>query len=315
MIHKRFQSLSIFILLFFISIPPSQAQFQLVKSEQGVQVMHDGDLVTEYVTDGQFPILWPIMAADGARMTRDFPMSRDTPGERRDHPHHRSMWFTHGDVNGIDFWHRGGTVVHQDFLKLKEGEQAVIESVNLWVDGEGGEVLKEHRRMSFGAKQKSRWVDVDLVLSADFGDVSFGDTKEGSFAVRVAESMKVDAGKGGKIFNSDGKTDLLAWGQRASWVNYTGPVDEKTYGIAIFCHPSSFNYPHRWHVRTYGLFAANPFGEKSFPGGEDGISPVVLKQSEKLRLCYRILWHTGITDKEVLDSIFNEFSSIDLEEL
>jgi hypothetical protein len=300
---------------FFSIISPALAQFQLVQSDQGVQVLLNGDMVTEYLTAGPCPILWPLMAADGAGMTRDFPMSSDTPGERRDHPHHRSMWFTHGDVNGIDFWHKGGTVVHQEFLKLQDGEQAVIESVNLWVDGDGNKVLKERRRMSFGSADTMRWVDVDLVLSADFGNVIFGDTKEGSFAVRVAESMKVDARKGGKIMNSEGKSDLLAWGQRAAWVNYTGPVNDKTYGIAMFCHPSSFNYPNRWHVRTYGLFAANPFGERSFTGSQETPEVIKLEPSEQLRLCYRVLLHMGITDKEKLDEIFQEFSEIELTEL
>jgi len=185
----------------------------------------------------------------------------------------------------------------------------------LWVDGDGNKVLKERRRMSFGSADTMRWVDVDLVLSADFGSVIFGDTKEGSFAVRVAESMKVDARKGGKIMNSEGKSDLLAWGQRAAWVNYTGPVNDKTYGIAMFCHPSSFNYPNRWHVRTYGLFAANPFGEKSFTGSQETPEIIQLEASKQLRLCYRVLLHMGITDKEKLDEIFREFSEIELTEL
>jgi hypothetical protein len=238
-------------------------------------------------------------------------MSDETPDERRDHPHHRSMWFTHGDVNGVDFWHKGGNVVHQQFSKLQDGNPAIIESQNIWIDNQGNQILRELRHMSFSGRENLRWIDFDIVLAADFGDVTFGDTKEGSFSVRVAESMKVDARKGGKILNSDGKFDLLAWGHRAAWVNYTGPVGDNTYGIAMFCHPSSFNYPHRWHVRTYGLFAANPFGEKSFPGGEDGVAPFRLEQSQQLRLCYRILLHHGISDKEQLDEIFREFSAID----
>ena len=207
------------------------------------------------------------------KLTRDFPMIADTEGEKRDHPHHRSMWFTHGAVNA-DFWHKGGKVLHQEFTRLEGGPQAVIGATNLWVKDQGEQVLVERRLMMFGANQAQRWIDFDIALVAEFGDVHFGDTKEGTFAVRVAETMKVDAAKGGKILNSEGRLNFATWGQRAAWVNYTGPVGEGTYGIAMFCHPSSFNYPNRWHVRTYGLFAANPFGEKDFPGGDkdsDGV--------------------------------------------
>ena len=90
--------------------------------------------------------------------------------------------------------------------------------------------------------------------------------------MRVAETMKVDAKLGGHIVNSEGLVDLKAWGKKASWVDYQGPVDGKKVGIAILNHPSSFRYPTFWHVRTYGLFAANPFGLHDFTNaqGKDG---------------------------------------------
>ena len=288
------------------------AQFELERSDGGIRVLHNGELATQYLTEGQCPILWPLLSSDGARLARDFPMSNETADEKRDHPHHRSLWFTHGAVNGTDFWHKGGKVVHQEFSRLEGGSQAIIESTNLWINSDGEPVLKEKRRMTFGAVDTMRWIDFDLVLLADFGEVHFGDTKEGTFAVRVAESMKVDRGSGGKIVNSDGKSNLLAWGQPANWVNYTGPVGDKTYGIAMFCHPASYNYPNRWHVRTYGLFAANPFGLNSFTGNSEAGPGVVLKQAEQLRLCYRVLLHLGVTDTEVLDQIYQEFSQIQL---
>lgn len=299
-------------LTFLVVASPILAQFELKPSEGGVQVLHQGVLATEYLTEGQCPILWPLLSSDGARLTRDFPMSSETADEKRDHPHHRSLWFTHGAVNGTDFWHKGGKVVHQEFTRLESGPQAVIESTNLWTKGDGEPVLKELRRMTFGAIESMRWIDFDLVLSAEFDDVHFGDTKEGTFAVRVAESMKVDRGAGGKIVNSDGKSNLLAWGQPANWVNYTGPVGDKTYGIAMFCHPASFNYPNRWHVRTYGLFAANPFGLQSFVGGSEEAAGVVLKKSDKLRLCYRVLLHLGVTDSQIIDQLYQEFAQIQL---
>ncbi len=136
----------------------------------------------------------------------------------------------------------------------------------------------------------------------------FGDTKEGSFGIRVPESMTVDAKRGGRIVNSDGKTDQAAWGQPAAWVDYHGPVEGETLGIAILNHPSSFRYPNRWHVRTYGLFAANPFGKKEFgasdgPGGE-----ATLARGETLTLRYRVILHQGDEKEARIAEAFDAYA-------
>ncbi len=298
-------------LLFGSTLAQSTNKFHLEEFDGGIGVFYDGKLVTQYLTHSPNPILWPLLAADGARMTRDYPMSDETADEKHDHPHHRSLWLTHGEVNGVDFWARGGgTIVHQEFTSLDaDDQQAVIGSTNLWLNPDGEtKVLSDRRRMTFGASQSLRWIDFDVELAADFGDVHFGDTKEGTFAVRVAESMKVDRGLGGKIVNSEGQSDFLAWGKPAKWVNYTGPIADKTYGIAMFCHPSSFNFPTRWHVRTYGLFAANPFGSNSFTGNSEKGEGVTLKQSDVLKLNYRVVLHLGIMDSAEIDELYEQFA-------
>jgi hypothetical protein len=141
------------------------------------------------------------------------------------------------------------------------------------------------------------------------GDVQFGDTKEGSFAIRVADSMRVDAKKGGKIVNSENQTNGEAWGHAARWVDYTGPVDGETVGIAVLSHPTSFVPIPRWHVRTYGLFAANPFGKKDFPNPDSSEQgPLTLKKGDSITLRYRVILHKGETDKMFLEQVFNEFA-------
>ena len=102
------------------------------------------------------------------------------------------------------------------------------------------------------------------MITASEGELTFADTKEGFFAVRVADSMNVDHKKGGRIINSRGQEDAAAWAQPAEWVDYQGPVAGEDVGIAIFAHPESLNYPAPWHVRTYGLFAGNPLGKVAF---------------------------------------------------
>ena len=53
------------------------------------------------------PYLYPLCAPGGLPVTRAFPVA-SAPDEAQDHPHHTSVWFSHGSVNGLDFWHGSG---------------------------------------------------------------------------------------------------------------------------------------------------------------------------------------------------------------
>ena len=151
------------------------------------------------------------------------------------------------------------------------------------------------RRFTFRSAGGRRIVDSDFLLKATDGDVNFGDTKEGSFGLRVAGTMKADAKLGGIITNAQGEHDKDAWGKKSAWVDYSGPIDEDIVGITIHDHPESFGFPCRWHVRTYGLFAANPFGVHHFIGGDE-TDGVVLTKGEQMRLSYRVVLYEGEFD-------------------
>jgi hypothetical protein len=273
------------------------AEITVERSDKGAVVKIDGRLFTEYlVKSGTKPILWPIIGPTDKPMTRDYPMLNHA-GETKDHPHHRSLWFTHGNVNGIDFWtdkgKKVGTIKHLEFTKIAGGKSGVIATRNDWLAPDGHRVCEDERTLRFGADDAARWIDFDITLKAVDGDVVFGDTKEGSFGVRVPESLNVTAKRGGKIVNSEGQADDKAWGQPAAWVDYHGPVDGKTVGIAIFNHPDSSRYPTYWHVRTYGLFAANPFGVHDFSGGKKGNGAMTLSKGKSVTFRYRVLLHKG----------------------
>ena len=159
-------------------------------------------------------------------------------------------------------------------------------------------MCEDQRTFTFGSDGEHRWIDFDITIQASDGPVTFGDTKEGSMGMRVSETMKVDAKKsnpklGGQIINSEGQTDQDAWGKPAAWVDYHGPVDDETVGIAIFNHPSSFRFPTTWHVRTYGLFAANPFGLHDFTGDKNTDGSYTLPAGQTMTFRYRILLHRG----------------------
>jgi hypothetical protein len=178
-------------------------------------------------------------------------------------------------------------------VKIASGREAQVVARNDWIGPEGKKYLEDERSLTFGTEGKIRWIDFDIVLKASNGAVTFGDTKEGTFGVRVAETMKVDAKPGGRIVNSEGLVDSDAWGKRATWVDYQGPVDGKKVGIAILNHPRSFRWPTYWHVRTYGLFAANPFGLKDFTNNKIKDGSYTLPAGQSVKFSYRLLFHTG----------------------
>jgi len=279
-----------------LAVAAEAAKFEVQQEPDGVTVKLDGKLLTRYVIkSGNKPILWPIIGPHGDAITRQYPMGEALPDERSDHPHQRSFWFTHGDVNGANFWMEGekaGQIVHKEFLKVSGGETAVISARNEWIAVDGKKVCEDVRTLTFGTCGENVWIDFDSIVTAPDGPVKFVDTKEGSFGVRVAGTMSVDTKKGGQIVNSEGLKDKEAWGKQAPWVDYHGPVNDKTVGIAILNHPTSFRFPTYWHVRTYGLFTANPFGVSDFTGGK-GNGDHTLQAGESFTLRYRVLIHKG----------------------
>ena len=287
-------TLSVVLVAFLARV--GMAEVTAEPSERGVVVKIDGQLFTEYVVDPGLkprlgPILWPIIGPTGKPMTRAYPMA-EGPNERQDHPHHRSLWFNHGDVNGLSFWHLE-TIQHREFVTVESGRQAVIVTRNDWIGPNSEKACEDERKLTFGTDGDTRRIDFDVTLKASNGPVKFGDTKEGSMGVRVAGTMKVDAKLGGRIVNSEGQTDGNAWAKRAAWVDYHGPVDGLTVGVAILNHPSSFRFPTYWHVRTYGLFAANPFGWRDFQRSDDVDGSCALAPGESITLRYRFLFHKG----------------------
>jgi hypothetical protein len=297
--HRKCFAFSLSLLLLFACGALCRAaRFDVEETKEGLTVKLDGKLLTKYVKkSGAKPILFPVIGAGGHEVTRGYPMREATPEERSDHIHHRSFWFTHGNVNGIDFWSETaghGNIVHRGFVKKEGGEQAVITTRNDWLGPDGKKVCEDLRTFTFDSDGDRWWVDCDIVVTATDGPVTFGDTKEGSFGVRVAGTMKVDSKEGGgTIVNSNGETNVDAWGKAAKWVDYHGPVKGEIEGIAILNHPSSFRFPTTWHVRTYGLFCANPFGLHNFQKSNDVDGSHTIPKGETMTLRHRVLLHTG----------------------
>jgi len=286
--------------------------FEAIRGEKAIILRYDGQPLTAYVyASAPKPYLYPLYGPNGKPITRHFPM-QIVQGESMDHPHHRSVWFTHGEVNGIDFWTEGagkGTIVNRQIKRVEAGPVlARIEAQNDWIAPDGKKVCEETTEIIAYRTPNFVWLDYTVTLHASEGEVRFGDTKEGTFGVRVASSMEVKRGQGGQIVNAAGQHDRDAWGKRAEWCDYTGPVEGEIVGIAIFDHPNNLRHPTYWHVRDYGLFAANPFGIHDFvPGTPKGTGDHLLKRGETLTFRYRLCLHKGRTEEAKIAQHYQAF--------
>ena len=113
-------------------------------------------------------------------------------------------------------------------------------------------------------------------------------------ALRLAPTMRLKGKVAqGHIVNSEGVHDGQTWGKRAKWVDYYGPVEGHEIGVAIFDHPTNPRHPTWWHVRDYGLFAANPFGIHDFEKKEKGAGDLIVPEGESITFKYRFYIHEG----------------------
>jgi hypothetical protein len=321
-----------FILLSVISMAGSAAESPGSAPKPGVQITRladrlrveiNGQLFTEYFfKDVPRPYCYPLIGPGGAAMTRDWPM-KNSPNEEHDHPHHRSLWFAHGAINGHDFWSEEknfGKTVHESFLEVRSSQsviplaspkaldlgisrvksgkkEGVIRERNKWVTADGTVVCTDERTLRFYKPNQpsERVMDFEITFFASNGELTFGDTKEGTMAVRLAETMRLKGKVGhGHIINSAGVRDGQTWGKRADWCDYYGPVGGKTVGLAIFDHPQNPRHPTWWHVRDYGLFAANPFGQHDFESLADKTAGnLVVPAGKSVTFRYRFYLHEG----------------------
>jgi hypothetical protein len=292
---------------------------ELPGQDARVRIEINGELFAEYVYRGASrPSLYPVLAPGGSPVTRRWPF-QDTTNEDKDHPHQRSLWHSHGDINGVDFWSessQAGRTVHVEFLELTSSRNVgVLKSLNHLVARDGTRIGTTIHTLRFHPRPDTRLFDYDVTFVATDGDLKFGDTKEGTMAIRLAETMrlkpnKFNAGKPtGTIVNSEGLRNGDTWGKRAAWVDYYGPVDGQILGVALFDHPTNPRHPTWWHVRDYGLFAANPFGIHDFERKPPGTGNLTVPANSQLTFRYRFLIHRGNEIEGEVNRFYQEYAA------
>jgi hypothetical protein len=250
------------------------------------------------------PFFYPLLA-EGVNVLREWPVGEGRPGEAKDHPHHTGLYHAFGEVNGREYWSKT-PIVPRKILKRESGPAyARIVAENAW-----GEDLVETQDVSILNVGNDAVIDWTLTLKAGSAPVVFAKdiklAKEGSFALRLAAGLSEVPAKGAKDFGlglmtdakgNKGENSIRA--DRAPWVDYAGEVDGKKVGVAVMNHPSSFRYPTTWHVRAYGLFAANPW----ITQGENTLAP-----GDSLTLRYRVYVHAGDAAQGHVDEVFDGYT-------
>ncbi len=316
---------------------PAAAQVTLTKSADKVTVEIDGKPFTTFHTGGEDlnrVYLHPLRAASGTVVNRSFPAGQ-VAGETVDHPHHAGLFYGHGDVNGLNFWaiqnvKRApqapstaaekrdlpkaagpaatamtlGRIVPKGPVTVKSGKTTgSIDVVLSWLKPDGTPLLTETRTMTFHSHPELRIIDVDIDLAA-IERAEFRDTKEGTFALRMAtelEEVPKVAKPGaprrtGSLTNAQGGVgEANVWGKRSEWVDYAGQLGSEKVGIVMMDHPANPRHPTYWHSRGYGLHAINPFGEHDFLNDKTKNGAMTIEPGQHVRFRYRVVVHPGLS--------------------
>ena len=291
---------------------------QISQLEGKLRVEINGQLFTEYhYKDVPRPFFYPVLGPDELAMTRKWPVEQTTD-EQQDHPHQRGLWYAHSNIDGFDFWTEGKRckIDHQKFLALEPGKDSgTIVELNNWLDPDGTLVCSDTRTIRiYNRPGDQRLLDFNITFQAPSNKpVVFGDDKDGTLATRVAETMRLqDRNKKpgqGHIVLSTGLRDEETWGKRADWCDYYGPVNGQTVGVAIFDHPDNPRHPTWWHVRDYGLLAANPCGIHDFENKPKGSGELSVGAGQSITFRYRLYYHRGNETQAAVADHYHEYAT------
>lgn len=321
-------------------------QFSFVERPEtnSVDILLDGQPYTSYCYADSLkkPVLFPLRTKGGHFITRGWPV-QPRANERTDHPHHIGLWFNYGDVNGLDFWNNSpsippekrmgyGSIHHAATNNMEtNGNTGVLDVTKYWQGPQGDSLLKEDTRYTFKVNDSGNTsIELDIRLTA-LTDVSLTDNKEGVLGIRLARELEHPSDEPGKFTDANGIVTEVAqtnndgvtghyissegiegddvWGTRAKWVTLNGVIEGEDVSLVILDHAGNPGYPTYWHARGYGLFAANPLGQKALSDGKDELN-FKLDKDASTRFRYKVLIHAGSKlDSTAINDQFMEFDS------
>jgi hypothetical protein len=322
--------------------PSDRITVTVNQPQRRIDITIDGKPFTSYIwpTTLKKPVLYPLRTANGTIVTRGYPLD-PRPGERDDHPHHAGLWFNYENVNGIDFWNNSdaikpadaakmGTIVHRSIVSAKGGShQGELDIEADWVTFDKKVLLHEQTHFVFRGGPGFRSIDRITTLRALDKKVDFKDAKDGLLGLRVVRALEIpsdkpevlytdasgrattvpamdNTGVNGTYLTSEGKKGDAAWGTRGRWCNLSGLVGSEPVTITILDHPANPGFPTYWHARGYGLFAANPLGQKTFSEGKQSLN-FSLAPGARVTFRYRILITSAIATAESTEAAYKDF--------
>jgi hypothetical protein len=311
------------------TIDRAWAQVTLTQRPNQVAVDIDGKPFTVFYVGGadlNRPYLHPLRSASGKIVSRSFPAGQ-LPGETTDHPHHAGLFYGHGDVNGYNYWAvqnvarpqppdspNFGRIVLQKIASVKSGkESGSLDVVLTWLKPDGAPLMTETRKMTFYAHPELRIIDFDFDFAAT-DTVVFRDTKEGTFAMRMATvleepPLKPAGGpaRTGRLLNAQGaEREANVWGKRSEWVDYSGHIDGEKVGVVMMDHPGNPRHPTYWHSRGYGLHSINPFGVSDFLNDKSQNGSLTIPPGQRVRFRYRVIIHPGVSPARLAE-LYKQF--------
>ncbi len=289
------------------------ADIKFVQDSNKIDIIIGDKLFTTYRYGSELtkPILYPVNSPSGILLTRHFPFEI-VPGESNDHPHHMGIFFAYDKVNNDGFWNNTTSPPQIKHIKTAKMESGQLSTISHWVGKSGKTLLEEKRDMIFSAEPNQYAIDFNITLTALDEKIIFADTKEGMFAMRVADWMTEAKGTGQYLDSKGNIGEPNVWAKKAGWVRLQAAKDGKTIGIAIFNHPASVCYPTYWHARGYGLFSADPLGQLDFLKGRNVKNPqplnFTLQPGQSALFKFRMIIYEGQKSEENLEKEFQNFA-------
>lgn len=268
------------LLPFYLGAQFLSIDFQSAPEAKTVDVYLDGQLFTRLIYPDSLTkyVLYPLYSASGVEVTRGYPLA-PRPGEQTDHPHQVGLWFTFGDVDGVDFWNNSSARKPEErhkygSIQVTEPPLANISQSSLtvradWVNANEEILLKEETIFHFDGSADSRTLRRQTTLTASEKAVDLTGNKEGLIGLRV--DRQFESSVTGIYQNANGDTGDAVWGKRAPWVSLTGKKEEREIKITFYDVPGNPNYPAWAHARGYGLFALNNLGGHEFNPADEKI--------------------------------------------
>jgi hypothetical protein len=245
------------------------------------------------------PFFFPVVGRGGACLTR---MGHPNPVG---HEHHKSVWFAHQKVNGVNFWEeRENSDVrlrHRRVTLYHDGDDfgGMVAEIDWWANGR--RLLRQTLTVVLEPQDgRDLAIDFQTRFEAADGPVEFGQTNFGFLGVRVAKTISEQFG-GGSLRNEHGaEGEAAIFGKTSRWVDYSGPSQPRTVeGLCYMDHPENPHHPSPWHVRRDGWM------EAAF----NLVTPYGVGSGHPLDLRYRLLVHDGEPSSVALNRAWERFAA------